>query len=80
MPGTGPDKYLPPTPEQIGVAACLWFIDLLPDSVIARQLGITRRTLARWKHRPEFMATMAGFHELYSWPEQALRLHRLKRG
>ena len=53
---TSPLRFLPPTAAEIGRAAALCFQDTDNDEQIARQLGIVRRTLARWKKRPEFAA------------------------
>ena len=44
----------PPTPEEVGRAAVHCFLDQQTEAQIAQQLGIGRRTLARWKQRPEF--------------------------
>jgi DNA invertase Pin-like site-specific DNA recombinase len=52
-------RYAPPTPEEVGRAAVLCFRDVASDEEIARQLGIARRTLARWKQRTEFAAAIA---------------------
>ena len=46
--------FAPPTLQQIRRAAVLCYFDELTDEQIARELGICRRTLARWKLRPEF--------------------------
>ena len=43
-----------PTPEQLVRAAVLCYFDDESDEEIAAELGVCRRTLARWKHRPEF--------------------------
>jgi hypothetical protein len=51
-------RGLPPTPEEVGRAAALCVLDQQTDAQIAQQLGIGRRTLARWKQRPEFVAAM----------------------
>ena len=48
-----------PTPGQVGQAAALCFRDEASDAQIAQRLGITRRTLARWKHRADFAAAHA---------------------
>ena len=71
-PDTGPpalagaERFLPPTPAEVGRAAALCFQDVHTDAEIAHQLGIVRRTLARWKKRPEFAAAMAA---LQVWQE-----------
>jgi hypothetical protein len=49
-------KFAPPTPAMVGKAAGLEALDHWTDEQIARQLGIARRTLARWKRRPEWAA------------------------
>jgi hypothetical protein len=64
----------PPTAEQIGRAAMLCDVDDLRDVDIAVALGISRRTLARWKRRDDFAAAMAAvrsFHRLK--PGEAFR-------
>jgi len=43
-----------PTPDQVVRAVVLCFIDDETDEAIAAELGVCRRTLARWKHLPEF--------------------------
>jgi hypothetical protein len=45
-----------PALVQIAHAAVLGYDDELRDEEIARELGIARRTLARWKLRPEYQA------------------------
>ena len=62
----GPVRFLPPTAAEVGRAAALCFQDTQSDEQIARQLGIVRRTLARWKKRPEFAAAIAA---LQAWQE-----------
>ncbi len=59
-------RYEPPTATEVGRAAALCFEDTLTDEQIARQLGIVRRTLARWKQRAEFAAAIAA---LEAWTE-----------
>jgi hypothetical protein len=55
--GETPDeRWRGPTPEQVGEAAALLYRDAETDEAIARRLGIARRTLARWKGRPDFAA------------------------
>ena len=56
---TGTGRSPGPTPKQLGQAAFLCFLDAEPDERIARRLGVCRRTLARWKHRAEFVAALA---------------------
>ena len=60
---TAPRDVAPPadpvpweTLTPIERAARLCFEDRLRDEEIAAELGISRRTLARWKHRPDFAA------------------------
>ena len=62
----GPLRFLPPTAAEVGRAAALCFQDTHSDEQIARQLGIVRRTLARWKRRSEFAAAIAA---LQAWQE-----------
>jgi hypothetical protein len=50
----------------VGRAAALCFQDTLSDEQIAGQLGIVRRTLARWKKRADFAAAIAA---LQAWQE-----------
>ena len=55
---TGPDvrpKRQGPTPERVIRAAVLCYLDDETDEEIAAELGVCRRTLARWKHRSEFL-------------------------
>ena len=60
------ERYDPPTAAEVGRAAALCFQDTLTDEQIAGQLGIARRTLARWKKRPDFAAALAA---LQAWQE-----------
>ena len=62
----GPLRFLPPTAAEVGRAAALCFQDARSDEQIACQLGIVRRTLARWKKRPEFAAAITA---LQVWQE-----------
>ena len=59
-------RYEPPTAAEVGRAAALCFQDTLTDEQIAGQLGIARRTLARWKKRPDFAVALAA---LQAWQE-----------
>lgn len=52
-------RFQPPMPEEVGRAAALCFQDIDTDAQIAQQLGIVRRTLARWKKRSDFAAAIA---------------------
>ncbi len=58
-PKTRQQRRLPPTAEELGRAAAWCAQDRETDVAIARRLGIGRRTLARWKQRPEFRAALA---------------------
>ncbi|MDP9473921.1 MAG: phBC6A51 family helix-turn-helix protein [Chloroflexota bacterium] len=51
-------------------------LDEETDEAIAAQLGISRRTLLRWKHRPDFVAARDAFVE--EVPDAAWRV-RLER-
>ena len=48
-----------PWPAQIAAAAELRYSSRRPDAEVARELGISRRTLLRWKQRPDFRAATA---------------------
>jgi len=65
---TSPLRFLPPTAAEVGRAAALCYQDAHSDEEIARQLGIVRRTLARWKRRADFAAAIAA---LQAWQEIA---------
>lgn len=70
------ERHLPPDPAEVGLAALFCWRRRMPadarlrrlgiglpnDEAIARHLGIGRRTLARWKRRPEFAAAWAALH------------------
>ena len=43
-----------PTTDEVVRAAVLLYFDEQTDEEIAAELGVCRRTLARWKHRPDF--------------------------
>ena len=62
------ERYEPPTAGEVGRAAALCFQDTLTDEQIARQLGIVRRTLARWKRRADSAVALAA---LQAWQELA---------
>ena len=62
------ERYEPPTAAEVGRAAALCVQDTLIDEQIAGQLGIARRTLARWKKRPDFAAALAA---LQAWQDLA---------
>lgn len=47
-------KWQGPTTEQVVRAAVLCDLDDETDEEVAARLGVCRRTLARWKLRPEF--------------------------
>ncbi len=59
-------RFAPPSEETIAEAGrrCYW--DRENDEQIARRLGISRRTLARWKHHPAFIAARAKASAEYS--------------
>ncbi len=69
-PGERP-KWLGPSPDQVIRAAVLCFIDDESDEEIAAELGICRRTLARWKLRTDFAFAERAMGEYLS--EQAIR-------
>jgi hypothetical protein len=52
----GAKRCAPPTVNMLSLAAFLCYFDAATDQTIADRLGISRRTLARWKRRPEFVA------------------------
>jgi transposase len=59
IPDVAPRRPAGPRGPSLGrlrLAAKLCYVDELTDEAIARRLGISRRTLARWKQRPEFQA------------------------
>ena len=60
-----------PLPEGLGRAATLCFEGKQNDEDVAAQLGVCRRTLARWKHRELFKTTTERLCD--EWIE---RLHR----
>lgn len=66
-----------PTPEQVGRAAALCYEDAERDEQIAERLGIARRTLARWKHRPEYAAAYTAVSEFNRRQFTAASLRRL---
>ncbi len=43
-----------PAEAQISLAAALCYLNEQTDAQIAAALGVCRRTLARWKRRPDF--------------------------
>ena len=58
-------RWRPPTPEEVGRAAALCYANAGTDEQVARRLGISRRTLARWKKRPEFVAASMAVLEFH---------------
>ncbi len=52
-----------PDAQTLAFAAALLIEDTHTDEEIARALGVTRRTLARWKRRPD-VALALRVHEL----------------
>jgi hypothetical protein len=73
----GSVRFLPPTAAEVGRAAALCFQDAQSDEQIARQLGIVRRTLARWKKRPDFAAAIAA---LQAWQEVEREASEMRSG
>src|SRR5215207_10583327 len=71
------ERYAPPTAAEVGRAAALCFQDTLSDEQIARELGIVRRTLARWKQRPDFAAAIAA---LEAWQEVEREASEMRSG
>jgi len=53
-----------PTIDDIATAAALVFDDTHHDEDIAACLGVSRRTLARWKHRRDFQIAIAALEML----------------
>lgn len=58
-----PDPPVPMLTEAQQRAAIHLAIDALNDAEIARQCGVSRRTLARWKGLPDFHALYADVYE-----------------
>lgn len=61
MAATGSSQKFPksrkkPTPDLRAVAAVLMAADELTDEQIAEKVGVTRRTLTKWRSLPEFAA------------------------
>ena len=69
-----------PTPEQLGRAAALCYEDAERDERIAARLGIARRTLARWKRRPEFAAASHALSEFHRRQLSAASVRRWRLG
>ena len=65
-----------PSTARIVFAAVLCALDEENDEMIAARLGISRRTLARWKRRPEFVAARDAFTERISDEIWRVRLDR----
>ncbi len=61
-------RWRPPSPEEVGRAAFMVFEGGATDEAIARRLGVARRTLSRWKRRPEYRAARAAL--FHSWERQ----------
>ena len=53
--------------EAIDQTVWLKWFDGLTDETIAARLGISRRTLARWKHRPEYLDGWKYLMERWHW-------------
>lgn len=60
-----------PTTDEVVRAAVLLYFDEQSDDHIAAELGVCRRTLARWKHRPDFVLAEQVIDELTT--EQIVR-------
>ncbi|MDP9362881.1 MAG: helix-turn-helix domain-containing protein [Chloroflexota bacterium] len=69
-------RWRPPTLEEVGRAAALCFRNEERDEAIARRLGVSRRTLVRWKRRPEYAAA---YHALLAFYDEELRRERTAR-
>ena len=52
-----------PDTETLEAAAAMLWEDRLTDEEIAQSLGVSRRTLARWKLRPDLEAMVAVHRE-----------------
>ena len=55
----------------------LCYLDAERDELIARRLGVSRRTLARWKQRPEFAAAWAAVSAFHQVELDAARGYRI---
>lgn len=71
-------RFRAPTPEEVGRAAALCFLDREPDEAIARRLGVARRTLARWKRRPEYAAAWVALLAYFDAEQERERAERLR--
>lgn len=56
LPARTAPAYTPPTLDELALAAALCWHNERQHGEVAAALGISRRTLARWKQRPEFEA------------------------
>ena len=65
-----------PSTARISLAAVLCALDAENDEAIAARLGISRRTLVRWKKRPEFVAARDEFAERIGDEIRRVRLER----
>lgn len=74
--GTSTAKNTGPTTAKIAIAAVLCALDEENDESIAVQLGISRRTLVRWKRRPEFIAARDAFAHRAIAKFERIRLDR----
>jgi hypothetical protein len=52
------DRWKPPTAAELGYAAAAVWLGQEPEWAIAARLGISRRTLTRWKQREAFQAAL----------------------
>jgi hypothetical protein len=58
-PPTRQERGRPPTPQEVGEAAAWCVQGGCSQREIARRMGISPRTLARWRQRPEYAAAVA---------------------
>jgi hypothetical protein len=52
-------SFAGPNREQIVKAAVLSVMDELKDEQIAAAIGVSRRTLVRWRHRDDYLTARA---------------------
>ena len=55
----------PPPAEAVGIVALLTFADGETDELIGKRLGVSRRTISRWKTRPEYAAASAAVRVIW---------------
>ena len=78
-PAAGDERWRGPTPRQIGEAVARLWDDRENDEAIARRLRIARRTLARWKERPDFAAAWHALHVNWQMELERQRRHPIAR-